>query len=263
MTNDKRRKGEEKQTERIEVRLGVTLRDQFLDACKRVGDTPSDVLRAAMSGYVAEVRLAERKTLRQELTMKLIHNPLKTAGMALTSLAAFALIAAPSSADERLFKALDSNGDGVLTETDSAPLEQVIRILDEDGSRSITLDEFRTMVRYGLFSLPKTAEGMPRLDIDIAHLENDPNEADASGDLGITWTPADEHGNEGLIKENVPITQISLVTMDLTSLGEVRFKSESATLDELAEINEPGFTILFEGRLIDSDMSEAAETETP
>ena len=43
MVRDRRRKGEEKQTERLEVRLGVTQRDQFLAACKRAGDTPSDV----------------------------------------------------------------------------------------------------------------------------------------------------------------------------------------------------------------------------
>jgi len=81
--HDKRRKGPEKHTERIEVRMGTTLRNQFLATCKRVGDTPSDVLRAAMATYVEDMKLAERKTLKQELTMKLIHNPLKAAGMAM------------------------------------------------------------------------------------------------------------------------------------------------------------------------------------
>ena len=120
-TQDKRRKGDEKQTERIEVRLGVTLRDQFLGACKRAGDTPSDILRAAMSDYVGKVELAERKTLRQELMMKLIHNPLKTATMALTSLAAFALVAAPSSADSYTFNTYDTNSDNVLSTEDGFP----------------------------------------------------------------------------------------------------------------------------------------------
>lgn len=140
MVRDRRRKGAEKQTERLEVRLGVTQRDQFLAACKRAGDTPSDVLRAAMSSYIAKVQSAERKTLRQELTMKLIHNPLKAAGMALTSLAAFAMIAAPSSADERLFSSYDKDKNGQITEAEIDA--EAIAALDTDQSGSITLQEF-------------------------------------------------------------------------------------------------------------------------
>jgi len=263
--HDKRRKGDEKQTERIEVRLGVTLRDQFLSACKRAGDTPSDVLRAAMSDYVGKVQLAERKTLRQELMMKLIHNPLKTAIMALTSLAAFALVAAPSSADERLFKALDSNGDGVLTETDSAPLERVIFVLDADDSESITLDEFRTMARYGRLFQPEADSGRLSAQSDRVTISEDSQEIIFSGEPNITFTPPDENGDEGLhITENAK-TVISLVTIDLSAPGEVRFKSENMTLDALRQIDDLNHIVIeIEEDLMDNwPAREQEESETP
>ena len=131
MTQDKRRKGEEKQTERIEVRLGLTLRDRFLAACKRAGDTPSDVLRAAMSTYVEVVELAERNTLRQELTMKLIRNPLKAASIAGAGLVATILFgAAPSMADDSFFDQLDKNGDGYLSSDETNLLEDVQNKID-------------------------------------------------------------------------------------------------------------------------------------
>ena len=255
MARDRRRKGEEKQTERIEVRLGVTQRDQFLAACKRAGDTPSDVLRAAMSSYIVKIQSAERKTLRQELTMKLIHNPLKTAGMALTSLAAFALIAAPSSADERLFKALDSNGDGVLTETDTAPLEKVIFVLDKDGSDSITLDEFRTIARYGRLFEPEKIKGKIDVSAKEIFVDNNTSQAEFSGDVDITLHPTDEHTSS---------TIVSLVTIDLTEPGEIRFKSENVTMEELSQVGSLDHMVIeLEGDLLDRWPRKAAEVETP
>ena len=199
---DKRRKGDEKQTERIEVRLGVTLRDQFLGACKRAGDTPSDILRAAMSDYVGKVELAERKTLKQELTMKLIHNPLKTATMALTSLAAFALFAAPSSADERLFKALDENGDGVLTEQDSVIGEEVMHALDDDHSKSVTRDEFTTRVVYGEL-----------VSIDTLYGHPEPED-------WYDWSEEQQDAYIAALPQYDPVEQ-ALVTVDFSQIGEV------------------------------------------
>ena len=231
MVRDRRRKGEEKQTERIEVRLGITQRDQFLAACKRAGDTPSDVLRAAMSSYIVKVQSAERKNLRQELAMKLIHNPLKTAGMALTSLAAFALISAPSSADERLFKALDSNGDGILTETDTAPLEKVIFALDTDDSDSITLDEFRTTSSYGHLFLPKKSpQGLSLQANEIIISYKEPT-AEYVGEVDLYWTSDQDRENYSISSKDAG----TLVTIDLPNPGEIRFKSKTVTWQELSD----------------------------
>jgi len=68
----------EKLSDRIEIRLHSSVKQRFLTACKRTGDVPSDVLRAAMKGYIETVEAAERPTLTKELSMKLIENPLKT-----------------------------------------------------------------------------------------------------------------------------------------------------------------------------------------
>ena len=201
MVRDRRRKGEEKQTERIEVRLGVTQRDQFLAACKRAGDTPSDVLRAAMSSYIAKIQSAERKTLRQELAMKLIHNPLKAAGMALTSLAAFAMIAAPSSADEVLFKALDENEDGALTQQDAAIGEEVILALDQDHSKTVTLEEFKTHAVYGYISL------------------TDPGFEDPEG--WSSWSEERQTVYSAERTAKVKVIEETLISLDLSQIGEI------------------------------------------
>ena len=208
MVRDRRRKGAEKQTERLEVRLGVTQRDQFLAACKRAGDTPSDVLRAAMSSYIAKIQSAERKTLRQELAMKFIHNPLKTAAMALTSLAAFALMAAPSSADERLFKALDENGDGTLTEADAAIGREVIDALDADYSRTITLEEFKTHAVYGYIIMTEPT-----------------GFEDPEG-----WSSWSEEQQKAYSAERFAETEIieqTLISLDLSKIGEIRITKKA------------------------------------
>ena len=233
----------EKNSERVEVRATYTLKQRFLNACKTAGQTPSEALRDAMADYILRVEATGKPTFFQELTMKLIHNPLKTAGMALTSLAAFALIAAPSSADERLFKALDSNGDGVLTETDTAPLEKVIFVLDKDGSDSITLDEFRTIARYGRLFEPEKIKGKIDVSAKEIFVDNNTSQAEFSGDVDITLHPTDEHTSS---------TIVSLVTIDLTEPGEIRFKSENVTMEELSQIGSLDHMVVeLEGDLLD------------
>lgn len=92
----------EKLSERLEIRLHLSAKQRFLAACRRAGDTPSDVLRAAMKGYVETVEAAEQPNLTKELSMKLIHNPLKTLAALGTSIAAAVMFtASPSIADDR------------------------------------------------------------------------------------------------------------------------------------------------------------------
>lgn len=90
----------EKLSERMEVRLPYSDKRRFLTACRRMGDVPSDVLRAAMTDYVARVEAAARPKLTEELTMKLVRNPLKAFGSAAAlSLGAVLFAAQPSAAD--------------------------------------------------------------------------------------------------------------------------------------------------------------------
>ena len=193
----------EKNSERVEIRLTYSLKQRFLAACKRAGDTPSEALRGAMADYILQVDAAGKPNFFQELTMKLIHNPLKTATMALTSLAAFALVAAPSSADERLFKALDENGDGALTQTDSAIGDEVIYALDEDDSKSVTLDEFKLYSAYGVMV---AIDDLPsiRISEDSSELTDEERKARA---------------------KEVFLEQ-TLISIDLSQIGKVKIVKE-------------------------------------
>ena len=92
----------EKLSERLEIRLHHSAKQRFLAACRRTGDVPSDVLRAAMKGYIETVEAAEQPSLAKELSMKLIHNPLKTLAALGTSVAAAVMFTAtPSIAEDR------------------------------------------------------------------------------------------------------------------------------------------------------------------
>ncbi|MEO9970254.1 MAG: energy transducer TonB [Hyphomonadaceae bacterium] len=99
---DKKNDPPEKLSERLEIRLHHSVKQRFLAACRRTGDVPSDVLRAAMKGYIETVEAAEQPSLAKELSMKLIRNPLKTLTTLGTSIAAVIMFtAAPSVAEDR------------------------------------------------------------------------------------------------------------------------------------------------------------------
>ena len=157
-----------------------------------------------MADYILRVEAAGKPTFFQELSMKLIHNPLKTAGMALTSLAAFTLIAAPSSADEQLFKALDSNGDGIITEADSALVENVVTVLDRDYSGGVTLEEFKVRVVFG----------------ELNAIDPNFGEPDPEG-----WTEFSEEQRQAYLasRPKMEFSEVMLVTMDLSEPGQVSF----------------------------------------
>lgn len=168
---DRRRKGPEKQTSRLEVRLGPSLRQRFLDTCERVGDTPSDVIRAAMSDYILRIETAERKTLKQELTMRLIRNPLKTIGMTLSAAAAMLAFAVPvGTADTDPFKLLDENGDGVLSSADEAfkeALDPLLVTADTNKDGVLSKAEFDTLnVKSGTLGEDANLSG-----IDLSEFE--------------------------------------------------------------------------------------------
>ena len=92
----------EKLSERLEIRLHHSVKQRFLAACRRTGDVPSDVLRAAMKSYIEKVEAAEQSNLAKELSMTLIRNPLKTLTTLGTSIAAVVMFtAAPSVAEDR------------------------------------------------------------------------------------------------------------------------------------------------------------------
>lgn len=224
----------EKNSERVEVRLPYSLKQRFLSACAKAGDTPSEALRDAMSDYIARIEQAGKRNAFQEFMMKLIHNPLKAAGMALTSTAAFALLAAPSSADERLFKALDSNQDGQLTATDAAPLGKVIFILDADCSGSISLDEFQTEARYAEFGATMSNQ------LQIAATRIFVHEDDTvifRGNIDVRVNDGTQSPDFTPHFADLDIASIdgTLVKIDFTHIGEVRFTTETKPWTEIRD----------------------------
>jgi len=119
--------------------------------------------------------------------MRLIHNPLKAAGMILASLAAFALMAAPSFADERLFASYDSNKDGQITDTEIET--EVIAALDANQSNSIELEECVSISQRETITDKVTLTDSGRQEREIAVLIrvidlSQPGEADFA-DWGI------------------------------------------------------------------------------
>jgi len=118
MTENRKPRPKEKKSEMLDVRLPFGLKQALVEACRKQGVTVSDTVRGLISEYVNATKAGQTHPKLRGIAMKIARNPLKTTGMALTSLAAFALTAAPSTADERLFKALDLDGDGTISAHD-------------------------------------------------------------------------------------------------------------------------------------------------
>ena len=200
-----------KNSERLEIRLPLDLKSRFLTACKRAGDTPSQVIRTALEAYSSTIEAAEQKQLRQDLKMKLVNNPLKAVAMfgaAITG--AILLVSAPSAADEDLFDALDSNKDGELTEVDTlAQTKYLLQALDEDQSQSISKDEFRSRYSYAHVQLSKKLR-------DIAEFHED--------------------GNFMLPSDSLQYTDMTLVKIDMSQPGKIFIEKEKIVLGPGVEV---------------------------
>lgn len=144
-TYERAMKREEKKSETLEIRLPHTQKSEFMEIAGKRGDTASGVLRAFIDDYIAAARLAEKPNPVQEFAMTVLHHRIKTAAVAASAaLSVFAVTALPSAAEESAFDRLDQNQDGVLTEGEIAPGHdaEVIELLDEDGSNSVSREEF-------------------------------------------------------------------------------------------------------------------------
>ncbi len=243
----------EKNSERVEVRLPYSLKQRFLSACERAGETPSEALRDAMADYILRIEQAGKPNLFEGMTMRLIHNPLKAAGMTLASLTAFALMAAPSSADERLFKALDLDGDGAISAEDLSETDRIlIKVLDSDFSDTVTLDEFRLITRFGRItitgSIGSIAVGTNSVTVNehqsgtVIDGQIELEEPQTEGVELIlpdeeTWLAAAlvaEHDDatEGNANVGLGNHHANVVTLDLSQAGQVRLTSERVDWDD-------------------------------
>lgn len=202
----------EKNSERIEIRLPYTAKNRFLEACRRAGDTPSQVLRSAITAYSDTIEAAERQQLKQDLKMKLINNPLKAASMLAASAAtALFLVTAPSAADDSLFDTFDHNNDGELTKIDlPKEISTILNALDRDKSGSITKSEFTPFTQFPLISLPGSLDELAPI--------NDDKTIKLGGDT-------------------LESSNITLVSIDMSEAGRVVISREKLTMDELEALN--------------------------
>ena len=199
MTNNRKPRPKEKKSEMLDVRLPFGLKQALVEACRKQGVTVSDTVRGLISEYVNATKAGHIHPKLKGIAMKIARNPLKTTGMTLASLAAFALMAAPSTADERLFASYDTNKDGQITETEIEA--EVIAALDTNLSNSIELGEF-ALISYRETVTDKirlTDAGSQAREIDVLVRVIDlsqPGQADFS-DWGIAAPiPADLTADE-------------------------------------------------------------------
>lgn len=254
MTENRKPRPKEKKSEMLDVRLPFGLKQALVEACRKQGVTVSDTVRGLISEYVNATKAGQTHPKLRGIAMKIARNPLKTTGMALTSLAAFALTAAPSTADERLFKALDLDGDGTISAHDLNETDQiVIQVLDADHSETVTLDEFRLITQFGRF----TMGGPVKIEATTVTVNEDRTQATYGGrvDLNLepqndgfelrlpdteTWSQEElglQHLAEGQTEGSVDISfpdihHASIVTLDLSEAGQVKLTSERVAWED-------------------------------
>jgi hypothetical protein len=122
-----------KKTEMIEVRVSHETKSAFLEACRSAGRTASDVIREGIDDFIdGQGRLqpaAEAKASAKVLA--LIPRPIRkkryvAAGAAAVGLSLLAALPSAASPDlAAMFKRLDANGDGVLTDAEFGRREGV------------------------------------------------------------------------------------------------------------------------------------------
>jgi len=95
-------KRKEKKSETLEVRLPHSKKEAFMEACEREGITASHAVRTFIDAYLKRSRRVKLKQITEEITMKLIQNPVKTLGaVGATFTGALLLTALPSAAEDR------------------------------------------------------------------------------------------------------------------------------------------------------------------
>ena len=142
----------EKKSESLDVRLPFSIKRDLMETARARGETASEAVRRMIGVYLSEAEAGATPNSPKGWIPVLARNRKKATLMAATVLAAgFSLTLLPTaSADEKVFEALDRNGDGVLTPGEIAPQDdRIFDVLDTDGSRSITPEEFApaTVVR--------------------------------------------------------------------------------------------------------------------
>lgn len=166
----------EKKSERLEVRLGYQEKQAFTEACDSQGDTPSSAIRRFISGYVrrSDVDLlssawrvaAQRRGVRS-LVLAVLFLLITGAVWVLSQYLSV-------ETDEAIFSARDRNGDrqleyaehGIPPGPNYEP-SGVMRVLDLDGSGTISREEFVQKGRMVYMLRPKNKAPVRKEDMPL------------------------------------------------------------------------------------------------
>ncbi|MEL6687779.1 MAG: hypothetical protein AAFP97_09160 [Pseudomonadota bacterium] len=230
----------EKKSERLEVRLGYSEKEAFVEACDTQGDTPSGAVRRFIAGYTRR----SDSDLMEEANRRILRRYALAAGLATVSvIAIIAFVMSPAylrtiPSDETLFALRDLNQDGELSvdeyglppERDGSP-NGVLRVLDLDGSGTLSSEEFVAKGRrvYRLHDgegvLPSADEGVAALSFVEFEFGEDRVESGTfhnatinAGELDrlVIWYP---DGTNAVFEDDIRIE----------SDGELRIWSERVT----------------------------------
>ena len=225
---------QEKKSERLEIRLGYTEKQDFAEACDSQGDTPSGALRRFIRGYVRRADADNFSSAWRARTRKrfwLVALGSVSAALLMATGGVWALghlLSDPT--DDDIFTARDIDGDGTLStiehglrpSPDDVP-HSVMRVLDLDASGTISRDEFVSKGRMIYTDdgsiLTDSTESMPELT--LVEFEFDLEQTTSgifedaivnSGDLDrlVIWFP---DGTNAKFETNVEIRSGSNMTI--------------------------------------------------
>lgn len=243
-------KRREKKSESLDIRLPFQLKQEFMEATRKRGETASGVLREFINSYIEEARLAEHPNTVQEITMTLARHRIKTLATAAgAALGVFSLTALPSAADPSAFDALDKNKDGVITEGEIAPGFDagIIAELDSDGSGGVSQEEL------------EAAGDRIVIETNSIHGDADDDGVTTKVIQNLRWIDDEEGKLHGIISTNVDkqITVERLHGGDELSNDDLRTLIEKALED--GEVHSGKTTQI--KVIVHRDESEAHQTE--
>lgn len=161
----------DKKSDRLEIRLSHTDKEDFQTACEVTGETPSNVMRRYIRRYIRRVDKDELSEGWHALLRLGGRNRVKM-GAALAGtgfLVGAVILLAPEpesktpwpAPEESLFAIYDTDGDGLLKVGDLRPGDApLFKVLDVDASGAIEADEFirEGEMAYGVNDGPRPAE---------------------------------------------------------------------------------------------------------
>lgn len=184
------RKRRDKKTETLQVRLPFGVKSRFLEACHRSGTTASDVLRSAISTYLArgERPCSETETGTSGMIISFAGRRKRVLAAGVGGAALLGVLALPSAAGPDLraeFARNDANGDGMISfaefsrgEVPSDEIKRARQAVREDFGKE---DPRVTRQSYMVRMPPNGDQDEWRLEMGVRLSVSD-WESDASGE---------------------------------------------------------------------------------